>query len=415
MDKNRKTFRELIKEKAKAIGPGALIAASFIGPGTVSTATEAGASFGYALIWAIVFSIITTIFLQEMAARLGVVSGNGLGEAIRDQFERPFLKYSAVIVIGFSIGVGCAAYLAGDLTGGALGISMMTGIPQNYIAPVIGGSILILCLTGSYKRFEKILVTLIAIMSVTFLTTMIVIQPDLSEVFQGAFVPSIPSGSIVVIVALIGTTVVPYNLFMHASSAKEKWKSPDDLKKARWDVLLTISIGGLITIAIMVTAGAIIRGTEEAGIEALATALEPTLGSWASVFISIGMLAAGFSSAMASPLGAAYTIGGLTKWGTSFDHWQFKAIFSTVISIGIITSAIGFEPMQLILTAQALNGLILPIIAISLLIVVNNKNVMGKHVNSLKLNMIGGAIVVIVSGLGIYSLVDAVSSFMNTV
>lgn len=101
--------------------------------------------------------------------------------------------------------------------------------------------------------------------------------------------------------------------------------------------------------------------------------------------------------------------------GTSFDHWQFKAIFSTVISIGIITSAIGFEPMQLILTAQALNGLILPIIAISLLIVVNNKNVMGKHVNSLKLNMIGGAIVVIVSGLGIYSLVDAVSSFMNTV
>lgn len=231
MDKNRKTFRELIKEKAKAIGPGALIAASFIGPGTVSTATEAGASFGYALIWAIVFSIITTIFLQEMAARLGVVSGNGLGEAIRDQFERPFLKYSVVIVIGFSIGVGCAAYLAGDLTGGALGISMMTGIPQNYIAPVIGGIILILCLTGSYKRFEKILVTLIAIMSVTFLTTMIVIQPDLSEVFQGAFVPSIPSGSIVVIVALIGTTVVPYNLFMHASSAKEKWKSPDDLKR----------------------------------------------------------------------------------------------------------------------------------------------------------------------------------------
>ena len=96
MDKNRKTFRELIKEKAKAIGPGALISASFIGPGTVSTATEAGASFGYALIWAIVFSIITTIFLQEMAARLGVVSGNGLGEAIRDQFERPFLKYSVV-------------------------------------------------------------------------------------------------------------------------------------------------------------------------------------------------------------------------------------------------------------------------------------------------------------------------------
>lgn len=90
---------------------------------------------------------------------------------------------------------------------------------------------------------------------------------------------------------------------------------------------MTISIGGLITIAIMVTAGAIIRGTEEAGIEALATALEPTLGSWASVFISIGMLAAGFSSAMASPLGAAYTIGGLTKWGQALTTGSLKQYF----------------------------------------------------------------------------------------
>ncbi|MFC2949889.1 Nramp family divalent metal transporter [Virgibacillus sediminis] len=403
------------KEKVKVIGPGAIIAASFIGPGTVSTATEAGASFGYSLIWAIVFSVITTMFLQEMASRLGIVTGSGLGEAIRGQFERPVFKFGAVILIGFSVGMGCAAYMAGDLTGGALGVSLLTGIPQNYIAPVIGVVILILGLTGTYKRFEKILIGLVIVMSITFITTMLIVQPNLSEVFKGAFVPAIPDGSIVVIVALIGTTVVPYNLFMHASSAHERWKNPADIKKARMDILITIGVGGLITAAVIITAGTVVRGSDAAGIEALALALEPTLGEWASGFISIGMLAAGLSSAMASPLGAAYTIGGLTKWGTGFDNWKFKLIFSIIIGIGIVTSAIGFEPMQLILTAQALNGLILPIVAIFLLIVVNNKNAMGKYVNTAKLNIIGGIIVLIVGGLGIYSLVDAVSAFVNMV
>ncbi|GAB3058141.1 Nramp family divalent metal transporter [Virgibacillus ainsalahensis] len=410
---DKPSFFAKMKEKLKVIGPGAIIAASFMGPGTISTATQAGASFGYSLLWAIVFSVITTMFLQEMASRLGIVTGKGLGEAIREQFERPVLKYSTSILIGSSIGFGCAAYMAGDLTGAALGISLMTGIPQNYIAPVIGLIILIIGLFGTYKRFEKILIVLVAIMSITFLTTMVVVQPDILEMFEGAFIPSIPSGSIVVIVALIGTTVVPYNLFLHASGAKERWKDPSNLKKARKDIVITIGLGGLITAAVIITAGTMIRGYDVTGIEGLAMALEPTLGEWATAFISIGMLAAGFSSAMASPLGAAYTIGGVTNWGTGFSNWRFKLIFAIVIGIGIITSALGFEPMQLILFAQALNGLILPVITIFLLVVVNNKNALGKYVNSVKLNIVGGFIVLIASGLGIYSLVDAVVGFME--
>lgn len=404
---------EYVKSKLKIIGPGAIIAASFIGPGTVSTATEAGASFGYGLVWAILFAVITTMFLQEMASRLGIVTGGGLGEAIRNQFQRPFLKYSVLTLIGVSISLGCAAYMAGDLTGGALGVSLMTGIPQNYIAPFIGLIILTIGLLGTYKKLEKLFITLVVIMSITFITTMIVVQPNLAEVMEGAFIPTIPTGSIVVIVALIGTTVVPYNLFLHASSAQERWKDPSNLKKARLDIILTIGVGGLITAAVIITAGTVIRGYDVTGVEELAIALEPTLGTWATAFISIGMLAAGFSSAMAAPLGAAYTIGGITNWGTGFANKRFKAIFALIIGIGIITSAIGFEPLELILFAQALNGLILPIIAVFLLIVLNNKEVLGKHVNSLKLNVIGGIIVLITSGLGIYSLIEAVLGLLE--
>ncbi|QQK78029.1 Nramp family divalent metal transporter [Salicibibacter cibarius] len=411
---NNTLFARFIS-KLKVIGPGAIIAASFIGPGTVSTATEAGASFGYALLWAVLFSIVTTMILQGMASKIGIVTGSGLGEAIRDQFKRPVLKYITVTVVGVSIATGCAAYMAGDLTGGALGLTLITGIPQNYIAPVLGTIILVLGLMGTYKVFEKILIVLVGIMSITFITTMVVVQPDVLAIFEGAFTPSIPSGSIVIIVALIGTTVVPYNLFLHASSAHERWNSPADLKKSRLDILITIGIGGLITAAVLITSAAVMRGTDVTGIEQLAVALEPTLGEWATVFISIGLLAAGFSSALAASMGAAYTIGGVANWGTGFDNPRFKMVFIIVISIGVITSATGFEPLELILFAQALNGLILPIIAIFLLIVVNNKNLLGQYVNSIKLNIIGGLIVLIVSALGIYSLVEAILDFITEV
>src|SRR5690625_1156137 len=106
-----------IRSRLRVIGPGTIITASFIGPGTVTTATKAGASFGYALLWAVVFSIVTTIILQEMAARLGIVSQKGLGEAIRDQFTHPLLKYGAMWFVMIAVGVGCAAYMNGDLTG----------------------------------------------------------------------------------------------------------------------------------------------------------------------------------------------------------------------------------------------------------------------------------------------------------
>ncbi|WP_194841226.1 divalent metal cation transporter, partial [Sporosarcina cascadiensis] len=128
--------------KIKAMGPGAIITASFIGPGTITTATRAGAGFGYALLWAVVFSIIATIVLQEMSARLGVITQKGLGEAIHDQFQKPLLKFASIWLVIISIGVGCAAYISGDLMGTSLGISTLTNIPANVVSPFIGIAIL---------------------------------------------------------------------------------------------------------------------------------------------------------------------------------------------------------------------------------------------------------------------------------
>lgn len=399
-------------QKIKEIGPGAIITASFIGPGTVTTATRAGAGFGFALLWAVIFAIIATIILQEMVARIGVVTKQGLGENIRELFDNKILKFASVYIIMIAVAIGCAAYISGDLLGTSLGVSYLFDVPENIVAPILGVIILILAMSGGYKVVEKLMIFFVIIMGVVFITTMIIAGPDLLELLKGAFVPGIPSGSILIVIALIGTTVVPYNFFIHAQTASEKWGDTSKLSDMRFDTILMISAGGLITAAILITAGALIQGTEVSSVVELAAPLEPLMGTWAPIFISVGLFAAGFSSAIASPMGAAATVSSFMHWKGGFENKKYKLIFAIVISIGIITSALGFEPLEVLLIAQALNGLILPLIAIFIMIVINKKGLMGEFNNAGWLNVLGWIITAGVTFLGAYSLIDAVTSFI---
>lgn len=413
---NQTTQTEQMKKgilsKIKNMGPGAIITASFIGPGTVTTATRAGAGFGFAILWAVVFSIVATIVLQEMSARLGIVSKKGLGEAIHDQFKQPLLKFASIWIVIISIGVGCAAYISGDLMGTSLGISTLTNLPANVVSPFIGVIILLLGLSGSYKLIEKIMIFLVIVMSATFITTMVVVKPDIGAVFAGAFIPSVPTGSIIMIIALIGTTVVPYNFFIHSSMVQERWTEVSDLKEARWDTIISICIGGLITAAVLITAASTMLGMEVTSVADLSIQLEPLFGSWAKTFIAIGIFAAGFSSAIASPLGAAVAISSVLKWEGGMKGKKFKMVFSGVIVIGIITSAIGFSPLDVLLVAQALNGILLPIVAIYLFIIMNNKKLLGDQRNTVLLNIIGAAVILVAIFLGGYSVVDAIQAYL---
>lgn len=403
----------MLKNKLKAIGPGAIVTASFIGPGTVTTATRAGASFGFALLWAVIFSIIATIVLQEMCARLGIITQKGLGAAIREHFTHPLLKYASMFLVLVAILVGSSAYMAGDLLGTSMGISTLTGISPNVLAPLFGIVILALGLSGSYKLVEKLMIVLVVIMSITFVTTMVVAKPPLGALFQGAFIPTVPDQSIIMIIALIGTTVVPYNLFLHSENVIERWNKPAHLADSRRDIVISISVGGLITAAILITSATMMQGMEVENVSDLSVQLEPLLGSWALVFTSIGLFAAGFTSALASPLGAAITASSILKWSRGMRDKRFKIVFSAVILFGVVSSSLGFEPLDVLLFAQALNGILLPFVSIMLLIIMNNKNRLGNYVNSLKMNVVGGIVVALCTGLGLYSFVDAVRAFFG--
>lgn len=392
--------------KLKDIGPGALVAAAFIGPGTVTTATISGASYGYTLLWAMLFSIIATMVLQEMSARLGIVTRKGVGEALRNQFNSLTFKWISIILVISAIGIGCAAYETGNILGGALGLETITGISKNIWGPIMGIIAFSFLWTGSYKIIEKMLVLLVGVMSITFILTAIIIRPDISAIIKGLFYPTIPKGGLMLTISLIGTTVVPYNLFLHASAVQERWDSAKDLSKSRVDTFLSISLGGIISAAIIITAAATFQGTgiipEDAG--KMAIQLEPLLGSWAKWFFGIGLFAAGFSSSVTAPLAAAYATVEALGWKNDFKSINFKMIWGIVLLVGIIGSGFGKSPVSVILFAQAANGILLPVIALFLMVVMNNSARLGEYANTKFQNLLGWLVTAVAITLGIKSL-----------
>jgi manganese transport protein len=400
-------------KRLRNMGPGLLVAAAFIGPGTVTTASVVGASAGYALLWALAFSIFATIILQEMSARLGVVSRAGLGEALRTTFDNPLFKVVAVLLVVAAIGFGNAAFEAGNIIGASLGLQAILGLSTWVWAVVIGIGAFALLASGAYRVIERALVALVIVMSIVFLVTAIMVRPSLGDFLGGMFVPSIPPGALVTVIALIGTTVVPYNLFLHASSVQEKWPESVPTRQAvaesRTDTTLSIILGGLITFAIMSTAAAAFFGTgtqiESAG--QMAEQLEPLLGPAAKYFFAVGLLAAGLTSAVTAPLAAAYAISGALGWERNLRGRKFQAVWAIIIIVGTIFAVIGTSPVAAIVFAQAANGVLLPVVAVFLLIVMNRSDLLREYKNSIVANILGAVVVLIVAGFGIFQILRA--------
>ncbi|MEP2770959.1 MAG: Nramp family divalent metal transporter [Fulvivirga sp.] len=396
-------------KKLKQLGPGIMIAAAFIGPGTVTTATLAGAGFGYTLLWAILFSIVATIILQEMSARLGVVGGLGVGEALRKKSKTKFLKIATIILVIGAILIGNAAYEAGNITGAILGFTWSMDYYINPLVIVIGLIAFMLLFSGKFKLIEKSLIVLVCTMGVVFLVSAILLRPDVGKIINGLFSPTLPENASLMVMGLIGTTVVPYNLFLHASSVKEKWKDKSQLSLARWDTVLSVTLGGVITMAILITSAIAFEngnGTVE-GLGDLSKQLQPILGDWSSYFIGFGFLAAGLSSSVTAPLAAAYATSEILGWKYDLKGKKFRIIWFVVLATGIIFSSVGLKPTAIILFAQVANGLLLPIVASFLLWVVNDKEIMGEHVNHKMVNFIGIIVILITLGLGSKSVLSA--------
>jgi len=402
----------LIK-RLQNIGPGLIITSAFIGPGTITLCTLVGVEFGYSLLWCIIFSLFATTYLQEMSSRLGIISRKGLSDVIKDTKNKIFKNLASILII-FSIFIGNCAYEAGNISGSIMGLETFLGsgiystnsLNINLYALLIGIFLILIILIGSYKKFEKLLISMVFIMSITFIITAILSKPNINDLLNG-LVPTINNSNYLYVIGLIGTTVVPYNLFLHSYIAKKKWKNVDGYKNSLIDTIISISIGGIISISIIITASASnnfginseINNAIDLGIQ-----LQPYFGEFSKYFISIGIFAAGITSSITAPIATSYALSGIFNYQPKWSNKKFKTVAITVIIIGVISSSINYSPIYIIKFAQFINGLFLPFIVIFLLWVMNQKQILGNYVNSKKYNLLGIIIVFLTLILCIKSL-----------
>jgi len=379
-----------------------VISAAFIGPGTVTTCAKAGASYGTALIWALVFSTLACIVLQEAATRVTVVTGSDLGQALRQRFVGLAGHVVTALVLG-AIVVGCAAYQAGNILGAVAGAQLQWPAPNALWVVAIGLPAALLLAFAASETVAKVLGAVVALMGLAFLGTAAGMLPEVAEFARGALVPSIPEGSTLLVLGMIGTTVVPYNLFL--ASGLSRGRDPEAI---RFGLVVAIALGGLISIGVLVV-GAGLAG--EFSFEALAGMLSERLGPWARGGFSLGLFAAGVSSALTAPLAAALTARGLfgRDGGPDWSHrsWRYRSVWGFVLLAGLGFAASGVKPVPAIVAAQALNGAILPLVAVFLFVVVNDRSRMGSRANGVAGNVALYACVSVAVVLGVSAVLRA--------
>jgi len=387
------------------LGPGAMVAAAFIGPGTLTTATAAGAATGMSLVWAICLSIIATLVLQELAVRLALATNMDLAQLIRHAGIGRWWRLPVIALVVIAIGVGNAAYQSGNLSGAAIGFSAAFSVGFDGVVILTSAFACSLILLDQYRVLERVLVALVGVMALLFMGLAFICLPALASLEPHRLMPGGSMNEITLVLALIGTTVVPYNLFLHATAARRRWQGvsvEEAIKQAKSESRFAIVIGGLITIAIMAVAASVLSvDTQEGVIEALIGAVNQRffgLGSW---IIGGGLFAAGLTSAIAAPVAAGWAVSGVLGYSTDPNSRPFKWVSLSVLFIGGVFSILTERPISLIVTAQAANAVALPIIAGLLLVLANHKLVPVTYRNSLELNFATGFVIVLVGLLSV--------------
>lgn len=380
-----------------------VIAAAFIGPGTVTTAASAGSKFGLSLLWSLLFSVFATIVLQETAARISQASGMGLGSLISKRYAGSGRWLSRMLFA--AIALGCAAYQAGNMLGAMAGLKLLWPTLQNHWAILLGGLVAGLLWSGNYGKITFWLGIAVALMGIAFIAAGFSVGVRYEEIV-GGLVPGVSDEVIPVVMALIGTTIVPYNLFL-ASGLRHRQQLGD----MRWGIALSVIFGGIITLAILL-AGRQVTGSFS--FEALAAAMSGQLGDWGKIAVGFGLFAAGFTSAVTAPLAAAVTaqtlFGDTVSGNWSGQSWAFRSVWISILLLGTVLASLQIKPIPAIIAAQAMNAVVLPLAAIFMLLVANDRRLLPTAANGPIANAFSIFIIGLTSFLALYQLHLAVAA-----
>lgn len=362
-------------------GSATLVTAAFIGPGTVTVCTLAGVEFGFELLWALLISILATIIIQNTAARMSYQAEMGLVSIVKEVIPNPFFKFISIGLILSAIFVGNIAYEAGNISGAVLGFEQYTTLPGLPIGErLFKTTPIVICLIvalmiwkGQLSLIKNLLIGVVGLMSVSFILAALATAPAIGDLLRGMFVPQMQEAALVRKLSLVGTTIVPYNLFLHAALVKDSKSKGVDLAYLQKDTYVSIALGGIISLCIVISAASL-QGSSVQNAADMGQALIPILGDFAPYLIGLGLFAAGLSSAITAPLAAAFVLGESLSWKNEKNSRSFKLSAIGVLVIGFIFASIGYKPVEIIQFAQIANGLLLPVIGVFILWLVNAPN-----------------------------------------
>lgn len=351
------------QSKVSSVILWSVISAAFIGPGTITTAVTAGSQYQIQLLWAVVFATIACIFLQEVSARITIASGLTFGQTLAQKYgagKGLWIKW----IVAVPVLLGCAAYEAGNILGGVSGVSLlMPGDGKVYTVIITGIAGIVLWKGGSHT-ISILMTVLVGMMGVAFLVLALQTDFSLGDFLQASVIPVIPDGSELLVLGLVGTTIVPYNIFIGSAISKG-----NTVPLMRLGLTVSVIIGGLITAWIMIAGS--MTGSFSSFSE-LAINLENKMGTVGSLALGIGLFAAGFSSAITSPYAASLIAS--TVLGSE-NKKAIRAVWMIVLLTGFLFGISGVKPIPVILAVQALNGFVLPLLAYFLILLVNDTKV----------------------------------------
>ena len=374
-----------------------MIAAAFIGPGTVTTAASAGASFQYQLIWAMVFSTIACLVLQESAARIAIVSGKSLGKAIIERFNEGGVAW----LIAGSILLGCLAYEAGNILGAISGLALIvTGVPQWIFTLIIGSGAFIVLFFGKSANVANLLGVLVGVMGLAFMIAAFSAPLDITFLIKGAVIPAMPNDAVIITLGLIGTTIVPYNIFLGSSLAEGQ-----DLKQMRSGLSASVILGGIISVCVILVGAQL---DTPFSFQALYEHLFQQNGQAMAILFGVGLFGAGFTSTITASMAGALTIKSVHPKGQNWNekHRNYRLLWATVLFVGVVVGLSGLKPIPVIILAQAANGLILPLLTYAIWLIVNSQ-LLGEHQNGRVANVFMAITLLVSTVLGLLNVLKA--------
>ncbi|WP_353620572.1 Nramp family divalent metal transporter [Enterobacter sp. Ap-1006] len=394
------TGRTARKLRLALMGPAFIAAIGYIDPGNFATNIQAGASYGYQLLWVVVWANLMAALIQVLSAKLGIATGKNLAEQIRDHYPRPLVWIYWVQAEIIAMATDLAEFI-----GAAIGFKLILGVSllQGAVLTGIATFLILMLQSRGQKPLEKVIGGLLLFVAAAYIVELIFSQPKVAELGKGMLIPSLPTSEAVYLAAgVLGATIMPHVIYLHSSLTQHlhAGNRSERYSATKWDVAIAMTIAGFVNLAMMATAAAAFHFTGHTGVAELEDAyktLEPLLSHAAATIFGLSLVAAGLSSTVVGTLAGQVVMQGFVRF--YIPLWVRRAI---TMAPSFVVIMMGLDPTRILVMSQVLLSFGIALALVPLLVFTSDKKLMGDLVNVRWVKLVGWAIVAVVVALNLW-------------